>query len=136
MKDGESLAKIYWTLTLPLLVLFLMGWPYAWGLTLLLTLFQLLHFYWREKSIMAFAVQVRLVFVILVGASLFPGFQWIAWAQFIGLSIRTLFDYCFLARSVSLLPWNLRAPLTWQRFVRTFASPPVKGSILQGAQKN
>jgi hypothetical protein len=48
-----------------------------------------------------------------------------------GTTVRVAFDYCLLARTLSLMPWNRRQPLTLALVWRTYATPPVKGSILQ-----
>ena len=39
-------------------------------------------------------------------------------------------DYCTLARIMSLMPWNRTRPLTLRLVWRTFASPPVPGSVI------
>ena len=43
-----------------------------------------------------------------------------------------LFQYCFLARYMSLMPWNKREPYSVSLLKRTFLSAPVSGNILQG----
>jgi membrane protein implicated in regulation of membrane protease activity len=67
-----------------------------------------------------------LVAVALAGGPL-GFFDWILLA---GTAASVLVDYCLMARMLSLLPWNRRAPLTWHLVVRTFLRPPVRGSIL------
>jgi hypothetical protein len=50
--------------------------------------------------------------------------------QLAGTWVRLVFDYCPLARIMSLMPWNLREPLSVRLVKRTFLARPVTGSIL------
>ncbi|MCA1804518.1 MAG: hypothetical protein LC646_04035 [Xanthomonadaceae bacterium] len=52
--------------------------------------------------------------------------------QIIGTTAMMLFDYCPLARFLSLMPWNRREPFSLDLLKRTVFSPPVRGNILQG----
>ena len=57
---------------------------------------------------------------------------WIFWWQLIGTSAMVLFEYCFLARCLSLLPRNRQDEMSLELVKRTFMSVPVKGNVLQG----
>lgn len=129
--DLEVLATRYWAITVPLLVIGI-SYPYfGYVPVIALTIIQLLHYYSREDRITAFSVQVRIAYLALLLLSMIAVFQWMAWALLVGTIIRVLFNYCFLARSVSLLPWNRSAPLSWVLINRTFLTPPTHGSILR-----
>lgn len=92
----------------------------------------LLHFSVREKSLITFPVQVRIAFLIFLTVGLIPALNFIYWIPAFGLAAVILTGYCFLARVLSLLPWNRREAISWKLLKRTFFSKPVKGSILQG----
>ena len=93
---------------------------------------QIIHFRWREGRFSAFSVQVRIAYTAMLLLALWEPMRWLFWVPAIGTPAQVLFGYCTLARCLSLLPWNRTEPLTWKLVRRTFFSPPVKGSILQG----
>lgn len=95
-----------------------------------LTLLQTLHYLLREGSPRAFPVQVRLGYLTWLLAGLWGPLAFFHWIQLAGTAAAVLVDYCPMARMVSLLPWNRRAPLTLALVLRTFLRPPVRGSIL------
>jgi len=97
-----------------------------------LTAWQALYLAWRSGVPTSFPVQVRLAYLGLFIAGLWPPLVVLHWIQLCGTTVMVLADYCLLARCLSLLPWNRHVPLTWRRVLRTFLSRPVKGNILQG----
>jgi hypothetical protein len=103
----------------------------ALALALALGAVQSIHFAVRERSLTAFRVQVKLVYLGLLVAGLWPPLVALHPAMLAGTTVRVAFDYCLLARTLSLMPWNRRQPLTLALVWRTYATPPVKGSILQ-----
>ena len=86
----------------------------------------------REKSLSAFPVQVRITYFGLLFLAQAPFMFWIFWWQLIGTSAMVFFEYCFLARCLSLLPWNKQENYSLELIKSTFLSGPVKGNILQG----
>ena len=122
----------YWAVTDLLLIVGLLGWPEAFYLAIALTVVQIVHFRRREGSFAAFPVQVRMVYAAILLAFLWPPLNLLYWWPFIGTFALVAFGYCFLARFMSLMPWNRREPLTWRLIRRTFFSAPVRGNILQG----
>lgn len=67
-------------------------------------------------------MQVRIAYLGLLILGVWTPLQCIHWLQLIGTSARVLVGYCFLARTLSLLPWNRFQPLSWALFNRTFFS--------------
>ena len=122
----------YWAASEVLLIVGLAGWYPAFLLALVLALVQIAHYRAREGSFTAFPVQVRMGYAAILLIALMPTLQWLFWLPAIGTLALLLFGYCLLARCLSLMPWNRREPFTWQLAWRTFATPPVRGSILQG----
>lgn len=132
--NTRSLRWWYWFATACLLGVALAGW--APGLALLIGFVagQLAHFLVRERSWRAFPVQTRIAYLALLAAGTWPPFGVLHWLQLAGTVCSVAFDYCPLARALSLLPWNRRRPLTIETIWRTFASGPVKGSVLHAFQ--
>lgn len=122
----------YWATADSFLFLGLTGRPDAFYAALALSLASAVHFALRERSITAFPVQVRIAYAAILFLALQPPLHPLFWLPAIGTLIMVLFGYCLLARTLSLLPWNRRAPLSWPMVRRTFLSKPVKGNILQG----
>jgi hypothetical protein len=122
----------YWLATACLLAASLGGWDAGLWITMAFVAAQLAHFLAREGSARAFPVQVRIAYLALLAAGLWSPLGFVHWLQLAGTCASVGLDYCALARIVSLMPWNRTEPLTFQRVWRTFASPPVAGSILYG----
>jgi hypothetical protein len=89
-----------------------------------LTIVQTVILLVRDRSLRAFAVQLRIAFLFLLLISYFPEMRWLYWLPAIGLLALVIFGYCLLARVLSLLPWNSSEPYTMDRFRRTFFSAP------------
>jgi hypothetical protein len=126
---GRGLIWWYWLLTVLALGTRVAGWkgglPVAVGLTTL----QGIHLGLRSRSLTALPVQVRAAYLGLLLLGSWPPLRALHRAQLVGTTALLVFDYCALARMLSLLPWNRRAPLTLARLRATFLSPPVRGSI-------
>lgn len=120
---------IYWVITLGLLISDVMGWPFGLSLAIALNVIQLGHFYFETKSVTSFPVQVRLAYLILLVVAMWPPMYWLLYFIILGTSAMVLFDYCFLARFISLMPWNYKQPYNLTLFLRTFVSKPVSGSV-------
>ena len=127
----ETLALRYWMASILLLAVGLSTGGFGFVPVAALTVLHGLHFMLRERSATAFSVQVRVAYLLLIGAAQIPQLGWFAWAMLAGTTIRVTFDYCFLARTLSLLPWNRAVPLTWRRVIRTYLTPPTQGSVAQ-----
>jgi hypothetical protein len=132
MKFSNNLAWWYWAVTTILLIGVVAGNNQSLQAVLALNIIQVMHFVYREKSLSAFPVQVRITYLGLLFIAQAPFMFWIFWWQLIGTSAMVLYDYCFLARCLSLLPWNKKEAYSLELSKRTFLSPPVKGNVLQG----
>jgi hypothetical protein len=105
-------------------------WPAAALAAVGLGVVQAVHFYAREERIGALQVQVRLAFLALLLAGLWAPFAFLHWLMLAGTTARVAFDYCPLARTLALTPWNRTRPLTLGLVRRAYFTPPVAGSIL------
>jgi hypothetical protein len=131
----RDLAWWYWLCTGLALGAGLVGWRFGVPTAIALTVLQGLHFGFRARSAIAFPVQVRLFYIVLLVIGLFPPLGAVHWAQLGGTAILLAFGYCPNARMLSLLPWNRRGPLTAARLRATFLMPPVQGSILDALDR-
>jgi len=132
MKFTNNIVWWYWFATTILLFGVVSGHNGSLQTVIALNGIQIIHFIIREKSATAFPVQVRIAYFGLLFLAQAPFMYWIFWWQLIGTSAMVLFEYCFLARCMSLMPWNKREAYTWKLIKRTFFSAPVKGNVLQG----
>ena len=115
------------------MVLLLAGkaiWPAAVLAAVGLGVVQCVHFYVRAERIGALPVQVRTAFLGLLTAGLWPPLALIHWLLLAGTMARVGFDYCLLARTLALMPWNRTQPLTGRLVRRVYLTPPAQGSIL------
>jgi len=132
MLDYRYIGWWYWLVTVGFLTAGVLGWPTGFHIAIGITLFQLIHFTIRERSITSFPIQVRLGYLLLLLVALLEQLQLIYWIPMVGTWAQVLFGYCAMARMVSLLPWNRTETFTYAFLKRTFFSAPVRGSILQG----
>lgn len=132
MLEYRALSWWYWLVTVGFLTAGVSGWTAGFLLAISLTVFQLIHFSIRERSLTAFPIQVRVGYLLLLLVALPEKLQWIYWIPTIGTWAQVLFGYCTMARMVSLLPWNRKEAFSFDFVKRTFFSAPVRGNILQG----
>jgi hypothetical protein len=132
MKLSFNLVWWYWAATTLLLTGVVAGNAQCLQAVIFLNAVQVIHFMIRERSLSAFPVQVRITYFGLLFLAQAPFMVWIFWWQLIGTAAMVLFEYCFLARLLSLLPWNKKESYSKEMIKRTFLSGPVKGNILQG----
>ena len=122
MTTIRDLGWWYWFLTVTLLGAGLFGWPLGVLLAIALGLIQTGHVLWITGNVTAFAVQIRVVYVAMLIGGLWGPMKWLHWMQLIGTTARVAAGYCFLARSLSLAPWNRRQRFSSELIRRTFLS--------------
>jgi len=132
MIEYRDIGWRYWLVTASLLSLGVAGNPEGFVLAIGLTIFQLAHYVFRERSITAFPIQVRFWYLMLLLVAWLEPLQWLYWIPTIGTWAQIIFGYCTMARLVSLLPWNRNEKLSLDLFTKTFFARPVRGSIKQG----
>jgi hypothetical protein len=131
MIDYKELGWWYWFVTACLLTAGVAGYKIGFFLAIGLTVFQLIHFAIREHSMIAFSVQVRFWYLILLLVSLPEPLQMVYWLPIVGTWVRLIFGYCTMARFVSLFPWNRKERFSVGLLKKVFFSRPVRGSIMQ-----
>jgi hypothetical protein len=135
VKTMRDPAWWYWLVTVGLLAAGIAGRPWGIPLAMVLCAGQIIHFGWRAETPTALPVQVRVTYLLLLVAGLWPPLQWIHVVQLLGTSAGVLIGYCLLARTLSLVPWNRRKPLSLSLVRSTFFSTQTEvtpcGSVLQ-----
>jgi len=132
MMRNRDLGWWYWLATDVLLVNGLAGWPGGFAPVIALVAVQAGHYLHREGRPSAFPVQVRIGYLGLLLAAQWDPLYFLYWVQLAGTTAMVAFDYCPLARFLSLMPWNRQQPLSARLVLRTFLAPPVEGSVPQG----
>ena len=124
------LKRAYWQLTALAMAAHSGGWEPGLGAAIAITAGQTIHFAAEGCGPRAFEVQVRAAFLALLLLGLAPPLWPIHAAQFVGVNVRLVTDYCPLARLLALAPWNRTVPLSWSLARWLLVSPPAPGSIL------
>jgi hypothetical protein len=88
------------------------------------TLAQCLLMVARERSLGSFTVQLRVAYLLLLLVCDIPSMQCLYWLPLLGTLALVVFDYCLLARVLSLAPWNCREAYSLDLLKRTFLSAP------------
>lgn len=132
MIDYKQIIWWYWLVLACLLTAGVSGYETGFVLAIGVSVVNLLHSVISERSMTAFPVQVRFWFLIYVVVALPESMQILYWLPAVGTWARSIFGYCILARTLSLLPWNRQVPFSTDLVMRAFFSRPVRGSILQG----
>lgn len=133
MKTVHDLGWRYWLATVFLLAGWLSGWTPGIWLAIALCIVQIAHFAKRIGSLTSFLVQVRMAYLVLLIAGLWPPLIWIHVLQLVGTTARVVFNYCLLARTLSLAPWNRFEPWSLDLLRRTYFSFPAGVSPCAGA---
>jgi len=121
----------YWFAAVLPLAAWLSGWTTGLPIAFAAVGIQILHFAARTGNPGAFSVQVPTAFLGLLALGAWPPFAFLHWLMLGGTSARLLFDYCPLARTLSLAPWNRTEPLSWRLLKQAYLTPPVAGSFLE-----
>ena len=113
-----------WTLTAILLTMGLLGQPVGFIAAMVVTVVQCMVMVGREKSVLAFPVQLRIAYLLLLMMCFVPQMRWLYWVPTIGTFALVIFGYCLMARMLSLLPWNRQETFSADLLRRTFLSRP------------
>ncbi len=122
MTTIRDLGWWYWLITGGLLGWGLIGRPEGLHLAMALCAVQIAHVGWLTGNLAAFPAQVRIAYLGLLIAGTWEPLHWIHGMQLVGTTARVLIGYCFLARMLSLAPWNRWQPMSLALIRRTFFS--------------
>lgn len=84
----------------------LAGWRAGYLVCAAVSALNLLYFIVRDRSLVSFPVQVRLVWLAMVLPALWPVLEWLFVPLFVGMVLVVLFDRCGIARVLVKMPWN------------------------------
>ena len=124
-------ARAYWSVTSALLAGALAGVPQAMAAAIALTALQCVHFRLAGHGLRGLPLQVRLGYLAMLCAGLWPPLSFLHLVQAVGVTANVLCGYCLLARLLSLAPWNRREPLSLELLRWTLLVRPSPGSILE-----
>ena len=125
MPNRRDLAWWYWLVTVvPLAAWLFTGAPLALAAALGAASLQLLHFAYLDRTMTAFRVQVRVAYLLLLGAGAWEPLHVFNWIQLAGTTAMLTLGYCPLARLLSLMPWNRRRPLSLAVVIDVIVAPP------------
>ena len=113
-----------WTLTAILLTIGLLMHPVAFIAAMVVTVVQSMVMVVREKSVLAFPVQLRIAYLLLLMICFVPEMRWLYWLPTVGTFALVIFGYCLMARMLSLFPWNRQEAFSVDLLRRTFLSRP------------
>ena len=107
----KSLEWWYWFITLIAMSAGLAGIIEGFYVVIFVSLIQFIHFM-ISRGFTAFPTQVRFVYGIFTVVALFDPTRIFYWALLVGTIMVTLFDRCFIARVLILMPWNKNVKLS------------------------
>jgi hypothetical protein len=125
-----DLSWWHWAITIPLLVVGLVGSPWAIALAAVLCCAVGGYFLYRVGKIRPYPVQVRIAYLGLLAIGSLPWMQWIHWVQLCGTTSMVSIGYCPLIRLLSLLPLNRDEPLKTSSIWYAFAKQPCIGGLV------
>ena len=109
--DFKSLEWWYWFITLIAMITGLTGIVEGFYVVILVSVIQFIYFM-SIRGFTAFPTQVRFVYGIFVVIALFDPTTIFYWLLLFGTVMVTLFDTCFIARILILMPWNKNVKLS------------------------
>jgi hypothetical protein len=124
-----------WSVTAVLLTLGLSGFPISFLAASGVTGLQTMVIWIRERSFLAFPVQLRVAYGILLAICFIPSMRWLYWLPTVGTYALLAFGYCLMARVLSLLPWNRTEVLSLDLLLRTFTSRPSLARVATHTEK-
>lgn len=121
-----------WLATAISIAIGLAGYRAGFYAAIILSALQIVWLAMAERSVWTLPVQVRIAYTTCLVVYEVLAFRGGYWFTAAGTTAFLVFGYCLLARLLSLMPWNLREPVTMPLVRRTFLTPPALGNVYQG----
>jgi hypothetical protein len=103
----KDISWWFWALTLVSIIVALIGWVPGYYLVIIISVIQVIFFFSREKSLMAFPVQIRIVYFASTLFGLWPAVRFPFFILlFLGTIMVTFFGKCSIALILKHMPWN------------------------------
>lgn len=97
----------FWAVTLLFIVAALAGWAPGYGFVMAVSAAQVLYFLVQERSLVAFPVQIRLVYLAFTLFAVWPEVRWAVYLLLLcGTVMVTFFGRCAIALVLKRMPWN------------------------------
>jgi len=84
----------------------LLGFVHGFVMATIISALNLVYYIIRDKSVISFPVQVRLVWMVFMLIAIWPPMSWFYWPLFAGMVLVVFFDRCGIARVLVKMPWN------------------------------
>ncbi len=105
--DVKEIGWWLWAITLVFIVAALVGWTPGYYVVMAISGIQVIYFAWRERSLIAFPPQVRIVYFAFTLLGLWQPLRIPIYVLLlIGTTMVVLFNRCFIAIVLKLMPWN------------------------------
>lgn len=97
----------FWTITLGFIISAIAGWDQGYLAVMIISAIQVLIFLIREKSLMAFPVQIRIVYFLLTLLGLWKPIRLPFYGLLLlGTLMVVLFGRCSISLLLKRMPWN------------------------------
>lgn len=105
--EPKKLEWWFWTVTFVFIITALLGWVPGYYLVMIISAIQILFFWNRLKSLMAFDTQVRIVYFALTLLGLIEAIRFPFYILLLlGTFMVVAFDRCGIALLLKKMPWN------------------------------
>jgi hypothetical protein len=97
----------FWLITPIFIVAAVLGWVPAYTIVIAISVVQVVFFLAQEKDLLAFPVQIRIVYLALALFGLWPQVRLpIYILLLLGTIMVTFFGRCMIALGLKVMPWN------------------------------
>ena len=97
----------FWAITLVFMIAALAGWAPGYAVVIGISAVQVIFFLAQEKSLIAFPVQIRIVYFAFTLFGLWPEVRlYIYLLLLVGTLMVTFFARCVIALMLKQMPWN------------------------------
>lgn len=97
----------YWSVTLAFIIAAIAGWSLSYFVVIAISAFQVIFFMAQEKSLVAFSVQIRVVYFAFSLFGLWPEVRMYVYiALLLGTIMVVFFGRCSIALMLKPMPWN------------------------------
>jgi len=105
--NAKDVSWWFWALTLAFILIALMGWVPGYYVVMFISAIQVIYFFSREGSLMAFPVQIRIVYFALTLLGLWPTVRFPFFILLLlGTIMVTFFGQCSISLMLKHMPWN------------------------------
>lgn len=103
----NSIEWWFWTVTLVFIVSAISGWSPGYYVVIGISLFQVVYFTLKTKSLISFDTQVRIVYFAIILLGLWSSVRLVVYIiMLLGTLMVVFFDRCSIALILKKMPWN------------------------------